>query len=121
MKTQPTHTIDCDNRNEGFCICGAEPKRMLPTYTPTPWYATKPNSVGEILIKKDNPEPGLSMTILCKVYDDEKAALIVRAVNAQEELVSLVKKLRDLTLTESGARTQMTLMVDHVIAKAEGR
>ena len=56
-------------------------------HTPTPWYAGKPDSVGEIIIKKDHPEPGLSMTVLCKTYDEDKASHIVKCVNMHEELV----------------------------------
>jgi len=144
MKTQPTHTIDCDNRNEGFCICGAEPKRMLPTYTPTPWTLAyndalqiHANDNGETyrFIARMDSELDTGKTDYERTQEDiANAAFIVRAVNAHEALVAFVKDIASEKCYEEPGefpefgedgqipcRSCQAREVMQAIAKAEGR
>lgn len=87
------------------------------THTPTPWHRL----LAPLQIVTDTR---IIATVNQEGLESHEgyanAELIVRAVNSHEELVALLKELRDCTLTDSGTRTQMTLRVEQAIAKAEG-
>lgn len=89
MKTQNEHTIDCDNRNEGFCICGAEPKKMLPQHTPTPWIVSATHSQNQIV--QQFVKEGNAWQEIVTTKNPADAELIVRAVNSHDELCDYLR------------------------------
>jgi hypothetical protein len=81
------------------------------TSTPTPW---RIGDAGHTVFGPPNGNP--SPTMVAQSVRKEDAQLIIRAVNAHEELVELVKGLR--SFFEEGSHEAK--VIDQAIAKAEG-
>lgn len=109
MKTRK-HYKDCKElqpmvgKDEGYvCICFDKPQ-----HTPTPWsvdalgYLRGPDSENILEVK-------------------ENAAFIVRAVNSHEELVQLLRRIREFDRHTPLLGTDMVQDIERAIAKAEGK
>ena len=85
-KAEPEHTVDCDIRNEGHCICGS----VKPQPTPTPWHTVKARTYVHIQDERGN-------CVASCAYEEAEvnAAFIVRAVNSHEELLRVLKACVD--------------------------
>lgn len=89
-------------------------------HTPTPWkwnvkaqeIQAAPLNVGIASVRVVNP------------LHPDNAPFIVRAVNAHQTMVNALRTIREAfipTMPLGADRTQLTLVVDEAIAKAEGK
>jgi hypothetical protein len=97
--------------------------KTKPTHTPTPWTTGLYDAsvaFTQIGVHVAVCKPDLSLLAVCGPARDEQseadAAFLVRAVNAHEELVSLLK-----TMEYMAPNTELNNRIKKAIAKAEGR
>lgn len=90
-----------------------------PTHTPTPWFFTEENFEGLNSIREK--EHGLRVA---QARSEANAAFIVRAVNAHDALVSVIREMKDMIASKntlSKWEDNWLAAAVAAIAKAEGR